>query len=118
MKNLFVGFILIFVSITNTFSAFANEPDTNFAKYMLEWREKSELAQDYLRKGEQELKVGSKYRACINQRLASKYGVEAFEALIMAQQYNDTDKELDNIEESLYQWKKLSKCNTANSLFY
>ena len=84
---------------------------------MLEWREKSAIAQDYLRKGEQELKTGLQYRACLNQRLASKYGVEAFEALIKAQQYSETDKELINLEENLSQWKKLGRCSTASSLF-
>ena len=84
---------------------------------MLEWREKSELAQEYLRKGEEELKTGLKYKACINQRYASKFGVEAFEALIKAQQYNESDKELVNIEENLERWKKLANCSTANSLF-
>ena len=109
--------ICCFIVLFNSDFVIANETQTPFTKYMLEWREKSEIAQDYLRKGEEELKLGSKYRACLNQRYASKYGVEAFEALIQAQQYNESDKELVNIEESLDQWKKLGKCNTANSLF-
>ena len=84
---------------------------------MLEWREKSEIAQNYLREGERELKTGLKYRSCLNQRLASKYGVEAFEALIKAQQYNDKDKQLINIEENLDRMKRLGNCSTAISLF-
>ncbi len=97
---------------------FAQDSQLGFTEYMLEWREKSEIAQDYLRRGEEELKKGQKYKACVNQKLASKYGVEAFNALINAQQYTDTDKEFENIEENLSRWKKLSNCNTANSLFY
>ena len=109
--------IFAFILITHSNYAFANEPSTNFTKYMLEWREKSEIAQDYLRKAEQELKSGLQYRACLNQRLASKYGVDAFEALIKAQQYNDSDKELTNIEENLTKWRKFGYCSTASSLF-
>ena len=52
------------------------------------------------------------------QRQFHQFGVEAFEALISAQQYNETDKQLVNIEENLVKWKKLGQCNSASSLFY
>ena len=84
---------------------------------MLEWREKSEIAQEYLRKSDQELKTGFKYRVCLNKRLASQYGVQALQALIKAQQYNDTDKQLLNIEGNLDRMKRLGNCSTAISLF-
>tara|TARA_B100000029_G_scaffold514402_1_gene617071 strand:- start:461 stop:856 length:396 start_codon:yes stop_codon:yes gene_type:complete len=109
-----LGLVLVF----DVCSVLSDESQTPFTRYMLEWREKSSIAQDYLHKGEQQLKAGQKYRACVNQRLASKFGVEAFEALIKAQEYDDSDKELVNIEESLDTWRKLGKCNSPNSLFY
>ncbi|WP_320667823.1 hypothetical protein [Prochlorococcus sp. MIT 1307] len=110
-----IVFILTIVSLSDY--TYAQDQQTNFKKYMLEWREKSDLAQGYLRQGEEELKNGVKYKACINQRYASKFGVEAFEALIKAQEYTDTDKEFLNIEQNLERWKKLGNCSTANSLF-
>ncbi len=85
---------------------------------MLEWREKSQLAEQYLRKADDELKNGQKYRACINNKYASKYGVEAYRALIKAQQYEEADKDLQNIVDNLDEWKSLANCNTASSLFY
>ena len=85
---------------------------------MLEWRDKSDIAENYLRKSDDEMKTGLKYQACLYQRLASKNGVEAYQALIKAQNYSESDKELINIEENLDRWKKLAKCTTANSLFY
>ena len=112
-----VGFICVFLIVIQCQWVFANESQPNFTRYMLEWREKSEIAQDYLRDAELELKSGLRYKACLNQRLASRYGVEAFEALIKAQQYNEYDKELVNIEGNLIQWKKLGYCSTAGSLF-
>ena len=112
-----VRFLCVFLIVVQCQSVFANESQTNFTRYMLEWREKSEIAQDYLRSAEFELKSGLRSKACLNQRLASRYGVEAFEALIMAQQYNEYDKELLNIEVNLNQWRKLGYCSTAGSLF-
>ena len=95
----------------------ADEDPNDFTKYMLEWREKSAIAQDYLRKGEKELKSGKKYLVCLNNRLASKHGVDAFEALIKAQQFNESDKQLLNIEQNLDRMKRLGNCSTAISLF-
>ena len=54
---------------------------------------------------------------CIKQRHASKLGVEAYQALIKAQQINDSEKEFENIEEYLAKWNKLSNCNKADALF-
>ena len=111
---LFLFFVLNFFQIQPVNSS---DDQSAFTRYMLEWREKSAIAQKYLREGERELKTGLKYRSCLNQRLASKYGVEAFEALINAQQYNDKDKQLINIEENLDRMKRLGNCSTAISLF-
>ncbi len=110
--------LFFFLTICQLQPVSAQDNQTSFARYMLEWREKSQIAEDYLRKGEDELKKGQKYRACINNKYASKYGVEAYEALIKAQQYDEADKELVNIEDNLEYWKRLNRCNTANSLFY
>ena len=96
--------------------AFADGAQEEFTSQMLEWREKSELAQANLRGAEEELKAGSKYKACIKQRIASKYGVEAFQALIKAQQINDSGNEFDNLEENLAKWKGLSYCDSNSVL--
>ena len=109
--------ISLIILLINPSISFPEAEPSYFTKYMLEWRQKSEIAQDYLNKAEENIKSGVKYKACLNQKLASQYGIEAFEALIKAQQYNDEDKELINIEESLNRWKELANCNTANSLF-
>ena len=113
LSLLFVAFV-IFGQIASVRS---DEDQTAFTRYMLECREKSEIAQEYLRKSDQELKTGLKYRVCLNKRLASQYGVQALQALIKAQQYNDTDKQLLNIEGNLDRMKRLGNCSTAISLF-
>ena len=117
IRNFFLPLLVFVLILSCCQTVQADDPQEAFTRYMLEWREKSSIAQDYLRKGEQELKTGVKYRACLNQRLASKYGVEAFQALIQAQQYSETDKELVNLEDNLSEWKKLGRCSTAGSLF-
>ena len=43
-------------------SVLANPTHQSFTGYMLEWREKSQVAEDYLRKGQEELKNGQKYQ--------------------------------------------------------
>ena len=108
--------MLLLLLVVNSEPALADGPQEEFTNHMLEWREKSELAQDNLREAEDELKAGSKYKACIKQRIASKYGVEAFEALINAQQINDSDNEFDNLEENLARWNNLRDCNADGSL--
>ena len=108
--------MLLLLLVVNSEPALADGAQEEFTNHMLEWREKSELAQDNLREAEDELKAGSKYKACIKQRIASKYGVEAFEALINAQQINDSDNEFDNLEENLARWNNLRDCNTDGSL--
>mgnify|MGYP001365349975 CR=1 FL=1 len=116
--NLFLILNIIFFTLLfPTHIAMANEDQGAFTRYMLEWREKSEIAQNYLREGEREQKSGVKYKACLNQRLASKYGVEAFEALINAQQYTETDKQLINVEQNLERMKRIGNCSTVVSLF-
>ena len=116
--RIFLGLFFVFMLVIDQFQfALAIDQPSLFTKYMLEWRQKSEIAQDYLRKGEKEAKNGLQYRVCFNNRMASRYGVEAFEALIKAQQYSDADKELINIEDSLGRWRRLGNCSTASSLF-
>ena len=116
MRHFLVGLVLLLLLVVNSEPALADGAQEEFTNHMLEWREKSELAQDNLREAEDELKAGSKYKACIKQRIASKYGVEAFEALINAQQINDSDNEFDNLEENLARWNNLRDCNTDGSL--
>ena len=113
----FIAALLLLLLAFNLKPSFADGAQEDFRNHMLEWREKSELAQSNLREAEDELKTGSKYKACIQQRHASKLGVEAYQALIKAQQINDSEKEFENIEEYLAKWKKLSNCNSADALF-
>ena len=118
MMRIFLSLIFVAFVIFGQIASVRSDEDQNaFTRYMLEWREKSEIAQEYLRKSDQELKTGFKYRVCLNKRLASQYGVQALQALIKAQQYNDTDKQLLNIEENLDRMKRLGNCSTAISLF-
>ena len=118
VRYILAGIVFFFAYSVQSFPAIAQDIQTPFARYMLEWRQKSQIAEEYLRKGEDELKKGQKYRACINNKYASQYGVEAYQALIHAQQYDEADKELQSIEDNLDKWKSLANCNTANSLFY
>ena len=117
MRHFIAVFFLILLFTFSPIPTLADGAQEEFTNYMLEWREKSELAQSNLREAEDELKSGSKYKACIKQRLASELGVEAYHALISAQQINDSDKQFENIEEYLLKWKKLASCNTAGALF-
>ena len=116
MRYFLAGLVLLLLLVGYGEPAFADGAQEEFTNHMLEWREKSELAQDNLREAEEELKNGSKYKACIKQRIASKYGVEAFQSLIKAQQINESDNEFDNLEENLAKWKELSYCNSDSVL--
>ena len=118
MLSNFTSILLcFFLFIYTSVEVYANDESTMFTTYMLEWREKSQIAEDYLREAESQLKSGYRSRACAKQRLASKYGLEAFSALVLAQRYTDSERKIDNIEDTLARWKKLSNCSTANSLF-
>jgi len=109
-----IGLILTFQININ--AVFADQ--NSFTSYMLEWREKSELAERYLKEAESELRLGSKYKACLKQRLASKTGIEAFNALVNAQNLSKEDGEssLNDIAKTKVMWKKLENCNTDNLL--
>ena len=112
MRHFIAGLVLLLLLVVHGEPALAYGAQEEFTNHMLEWREKSELAQDNLRGAEEELKAGSKYKACIKQRIASKYGVEAFQALIKAQQINESDNEFENLEDNLAKWKGLMYCNS------
>ncbi len=116
MRYFLAGLVLLILLVVHGEPAFADGAQEEFTNHMLEWREKSESAQDNLREAEQELKAGSKYKACIKQRIAGKYGVEAFEALIKAQQINESDNEFYNLEENMAKWHNLRDCNADVSL--
>ena len=115
MRHFLAELVLLLLLVVHSEPAFADGAQEEFTNHMLEWREKSELAQDNLRGAEEELKAGSKYKACIKQRIASKYGVEAFQALIKAQQINDSENEFENLEENLAKWNDLRDCNAEGS---
>ncbi len=118
IKTIFNLFILIFLIISVVLpikNVLAEESKANFKTSMLEWRKNSELAIKLLKEAEKELKSGMPYKACIKQRQASKYGIDAFKALKEAQKFNSSEELFENIEENLAKWKKLSDCQTTIS---
>ena len=109
--------VILFSTLLIHASAFSATLNNTFTDYMLEWRQKSQLAEDYLIKAEQSFKLDSRYDACQNQLLASKYGVEAFQALINAQLINNTEQDLEDVESKLNKWRRLSNCSPITTLF-
>ncbi len=106
-----VTYTLTVFILFNHLPVFSEEPVTDpFISYMLEWRDNIDKAQNYLRESTDEYKSGKAYQGCLKQRIASKFGVKAFEFLIKAQQMNDPDKDLENTQANLDRWKNLSKC--------
>jgi len=103
MKNLLIGFLFVLLIAFLGDPAFAE----NFDMYMQEWNEKRELATQYLLDAEKALKEGDEATACITQRRASKYGIEATESLIKAMKINGSTDGLENFESGLNKWREL-----------
>ncbi len=74
---------------------------------MKEWDEKRELASKYLQEAEKSLKEGDALAGCSSQREASRYGIEATEALIKAMEANGSKNEIENLKAGLNKWKEL-----------
>ncbi len=108
--------ILLIMIMIDCGSAWATTNENSYTSNILEWREKSELAQEYLKKSDLDGKAGLNYKACINQRLASKFGIAAYEALIKTKVENESDKQFSNIEENLEEWKELRNCSNSKSV--
>tara|TARA_B100000700_G_C14206104_1_gene472568 strand:+ start:74 stop:448 length:375 start_codon:yes stop_codon:yes gene_type:complete len=92
-------------------------PDQSYSSYILLWRENRNSAQDFLKKAEASLKSGSKDLACSQQKLASRYALDAFKYLKLAKQSIDAENEMLDLTTSINSWKKLNNCNTVHRLF-
>ena len=103
MKNLLTGFLLVLLIAFLCDPAFAQD----FDMYMKEWNEKRELATQCLLDAEKSLKEGDEATACVTQRKASKYGIEATESLIKAMKINGSTDGLENFESGLNKWREL-----------
>ncbi len=112
-----IGLVILFVlSTTFTGSAFADLPKNAFNSKILAWNQHISIAKTYLRKAAMELKSGSRYKACKNQKLASMHGVEAYLALISLNQAFESDDEIAELQTNLENWKRLAECHNTNNL--
>ncbi len=102
--------LLIGLSMPMGPAILADNATKTYTDYMLEWREKSELAQTSLKEAEQNLKSGNRAKACINERIASEYGVQAFQSLKKAKQINANKSDYKSIEEQIEVWERIGEC--------
>ena len=103
MKVLIACFLFVLLASFQCSPAFAED----FESYMQVWNEKRELATQYLLDAEKSLKEGDEATACVTQRKASKYGIEATESLIKAMEINGSTDGLENFESGLNKWREL-----------
>ena len=101
-------FVLIFLLIT-VFQVEEGcaESSEKFDSYMQQWDEKRELATQYLLQAEKYLKEGDELSGCSSQEKASKYGIEATQALINAMKINDSTEGIQDLKAGLNKWKEL-----------
>ncbi len=71
------------------------------------WNKNIKIASDLLDEAEKELKNGNEIQACLKQREAANYGIEATESLIKAFQISGSTDDLTNIRDGLSKWKEL-----------
>ena len=98
-------------------TAIAESGQDAFTKYMLDWRDKSQLAQLYLSEAKDSIKDGMNYQTCLKQRVASRYGVDALNSLVKAKNLEEEQPDLENIQINLARWRKLANCSLDNPLF-
>ena len=110
VRTSFLYFLVLWFLLFTPYVVYAEPNVDDFATYMLEWRDKSQLAQDYLRKSQEYLKSGQTFQACISQRKASQLGVKAFTSLLLAKELSANNDEIDNIKSNLKRWKLLETC--------
>ena len=113
MITRFIPFILFLFSFIFTPPTIAEFQAQEFTSNILTWRTKSQIAQSYLQDASNFLREGNAYKACINQRKASEYGVEAFNALIRANINNNDYSNINQLNTSLEKWKALANCNQS-----
>ncbi len=93
MKNLIILILIIFA-----FAPLVSAYDINEYKNQLDnWNQKIKLASESLEEAEKELKDGNEIQACLKQRKAAGYGIEATESLIKAFEISGSTDDLSNI---------------------
>ncbi len=115
-QKLFSLKLLAFLCCTFLFlpNCVSGEIEPNFTELMLDWRRNSALAEQYREKALEETNKGNSYKACIDLRIASKYGVSAYESLIKATQNSEPEKNTQVLEDDLNKWMNMSDCLTKN----
>ena len=103
MMCFFSALLILLAIFTGIDPAIAGD----FEAYMQEWDQKRELATQHLLDAEKALKAGDKLNGCLQQRRASKYGIEATESLIKAMKLNGSMDEFENFESGLNKWREL-----------
>ncbi len=104
--NFIINFILIILIVFPVNPASAYSPE-KYEDYLNNWNSKIKLASEFLDNAEKELKNGNEIQACLNQRKAAKYGIEATESLIKAFKESGSTDDLSNIKAGLNKWKEL-----------
>ena len=74
---------------------------------MQNWNKNREIASNLLLEAEDALKDGDEMTACIKQRKASKYGIDATTYLLKAMEQSESKEGLENIKVGLRKWKEL-----------
>ena len=99
-----VFLILIIFTFTPTATAY----DLEKYKYHLDnWNKKIKIASTSLEEAEKELKSGDAIQACLIQREAADYGIDATESLIRAFKISGSTDDLSDIKMGLKKWQEL-----------
>ncbi len=100
--------IFLFLLTILFFSDFAlADVNYGYKEYFKEWNDKRELATQYLKEAEEQLKAGDELSGCAAQQKASEYGVAATNSLIKAMKLNGTLDGIDDLQAGLNKWREL-----------
>ncbi len=103
MKQVTAILLILFVHVSMATAYDAQE----YNHYLDNWNQKIKLASQSLEDAEKELKDGNEMQACLNQREAAAYGIDATESLIRAFKISGSTDDLSNIKIGLKKWEEL-----------
>ncbi len=106
MRIFVLALVVLIILIFPNHSVVA-DPINQFDYYYKNWNEKIKLASQFLDEAEKELKSGNEAQACIKQRKAAKYGIEATQSLIKAFEESKSTNDLSDIQSGLKKWEEL-----------
>ena len=96
-----IFFFLLFIALVPV------KANTEFEMYMNDFYQKQEIASKILKEIEIDLKNGNRDSACIRQKKAARYGIQATESLIKAFKSSGSKTEIESLQAGLDKWREL-----------